>query len=130
MRLLHGLSILAVLSSGGCICMFVPCDRQVHVSGHVLDAQHKPVGHATVQFYGVQKETDENGCFYFGGLLAAPGFNVSVTKDGYKPYREGKEFKYYDIEVTLAPENSELSSSGSWRALNESELSKFKACND
>jgi hypothetical protein len=108
--------------------MFVPCDRRVHVSGHVFDSQHKPIGHAKVEFYGSTQETDERGCFYFGGLLAAPGFNVTVSKSGYKPYREGKEFDYYDIEVTLAPDNSNQQSSGSWRKLNEEELSKYRTC--
>ena len=72
--------------------MFVPCDRKLHVSGHVVDGQHKPISKATVEFYGVKKQTDEKGCFYFGGLLAATGFNVAVSKPGYKNYRAGKEF--------------------------------------
>ena len=110
--------------------MFVPCDRKLHVSGHIFDAQHKPVSHATVEFYGVKKETDANGCFYFGGVLAAPGFNVSVAKPGYQPYREGKEFDFYDIEVTLAATDDAQKSSGVWRKLTADELAKYKECSE
>ena len=106
--------------------MFVPCDRKLHVSGHVFDAQHKPVGNATIEFYGVKKEIDENGCFYFGGLLAASGFNVAVNKPGYKPYREGKEFDFYDIDVMLASMDSDQPSSAIWHKLPPAELAKYR----
>jgi hypothetical protein len=108
--------------------MFVPCDRNVHVSGHVFDSQHKPLRNATIEFYDVKNQTDENGCFYFGGLLAAPGFNVAVTKPGYKSYREGKEFDFYDIDVTLAAEGADQPSFGVWHKLPASELSKHEEC--
>ncbi len=108
--------------------MFVSCDRKLHVSGHVVDGQHKPISKATVEFYGVKKQTDENGCFYFGGLLAATGFNVAVSKPGYKNYRAGKEFDFYDIDITLVPTNSEQLSSAVWHKLPENELPKYKEC--
>ncbi len=109
--------------------MFVPCDRRLHVSGHVFDAQHKPISNATIEFYGVKKETDENGCFYFGGLLAASGFNVAANKPGYKSYREGKKFEFYDLDITLASIDSQQSSSAVWHKLAAvGELSKFKEC--
>ena len=130
MRLMQCLILVVALICGGCVCMFVPCDRRLQVSGHVFDLQHKPISHATVEFYGVKKETDDTGCFYFGGLLAASGFNVSVTKSGYKPYREGKELAYYDIEVTLVPDSSEGQSSGVWHTLSEEQLSKYKDCSE
>ena len=110
--------------------MFVPCDRKLHVSGHVLDNKHHPISQAKVELYGVTKETDENGCFYFGGLLAASGFNVKVSKPGYAPYREGKAFEYYDIEVVLGPEEGNQQSYGSWHKLSQDELSKYQACAD
>jgi Carboxypeptidase regulatory-like domain len=110
--------------------MFVPCDRKLHVSGHVIDTQHKPVVNATIEFYGVKKQTDEDGCFYFGGLLAAPGFNVAVTKPGYKLYREGKEFDFYDIDVTLASSDSDQPSSAVWHKVPATELSKYKECSE
>ena len=125
----HLLLAFALICSG-CVCVFLPCDRKVHVSGHVFDAQHKPLGNATIEFYGVKKQTDENGCFYFGGLLAAPGFNVAVTKPGYKSYREGREFDFYDIDVMLASDTADQPSSGVWRKLPAAELSKHKECSD
>jgi hypothetical protein len=74
------------------VCMFVPCDRHVHVSGHVYDEHHRPLRDAEVEYYGERKRTDANGCFYFRGLLAAPGFNISVSKPGFKTYTDGKRF--------------------------------------
>jgi hypothetical protein len=129
-RLAPSLALAAVLLGGGCVCMFVPCDRALHVSGHVFDSEHKPVSHATVEFYGVKKETDENGCFYFGGVLAASGFNVGVTRSGYKPYREGKEFDFYDIDVNLASTDAAQQSSAIWHKLQPGELSKYKECSE
>jgi hypothetical protein len=128
MRSMYSLLLSFTVACSGCVCWFVPCDRRLHVSGHAFDNQHHPVSQASVTFYGVTKETPEDGCFYFDGLLAAQGLNVQVVKAGYKPYREGKEFAYFDIEVTLEPENSDRPSSGSWRELSRDELSKYKAC--
>jgi hypothetical protein len=130
MHIAKNLLLVFVFICSGCVCMFVPCDQKLHVSGHVLDTQHKPVGNATIEFYGIKKQSDENGCFYFGGLLAGPGFNVAVTKPGYKSYREGKEFDFYDIDVTLASEDSEQPSSGIWHKLSAAELSKHKECSE
>jgi hypothetical protein len=62
MRLISSLVLCLTLICTGCVCMFVPCDRGVHVSGHVLDAQHRLISHATVEFYGVKKETAADGC--------------------------------------------------------------------
>jgi len=52
MRLARHLYLVVTFISSGCVCMFVPCDRSLHVSGHVFDAQHKPVVNATIEFYG------------------------------------------------------------------------------
>jgi hypothetical protein len=130
MKVLAVFVFALVIASTGCVCMFVPCDRKVHVSGHVFDEKHKPLRDADVEFYGVTHKTDKNGCFYFGGLLAAPGFNVVISKPGYKKYEEGREFDYYDIDVTLAPEDDSENSSGSWRKLQDADLGKFKLCAD
>ncbi len=105
--------------------MFVPCDRKLHVSGHVLDIQHQPISNATIELYGVKQQTDDNGCFYFGGLLAASGFYVSASNPGYRSYREGKEFDFYDIEITLASIDSPQPSSAVWHRLAVGDLSKF-----
>jgi hypothetical protein len=110
--------------------MFVPCDRGVHVSGHVLDAQHRPISHATVEFYGVKKETADDGCFRFGGHLAASGFAIKVSKPTYKTYSESKEFNYYDIDVTLESENNEQQSSATWHTLSKDQLPKYEKCED
>ena len=110
--------------------MFVPCDRAVHVSGHVFDAQHKPISNATVEFYGVKHQTDENGCFYFGGVLAASGFSLAVSKPGDKPYREGKDFDFYDVEIMLTPADAEQPSSAVWHKLQAAQLPKYQECSE
>jgi len=86
-----------------------------------LDTDKNPIQDANVEFYGVTEKTDKKGCFYFGGVLAAPGFNVSVSKEGYKPYKEGKEFKYYNITVIMEKDDSDKNSTGEWK---EAEVSK------
>jgi hypothetical protein len=69
MRSMYSLLLSFTVACSGCVCWFVPCDRRLHVSGHVFDNQHHPVSQASVTFYGVTKETPEDGCFYFDGLL-------------------------------------------------------------
>jgi hypothetical protein len=98
------------------------------LSGHVLDPQHKPVGSATVLFDGVKKETDENGCFYFGGDSEASDLDITVSKFGYKTYRAVKEYDFYEIVITLASENGEQRSSGIWHKLYLEEISKYQDC--
>ena len=122
------LSVFAVILVSGCICWFAPCDRAVHVSGHVRDTRGAPVKDAAVEFYGVTRATCDDGCFHFGGVLAAPGFTVAVSKPGYKPYREGRKFAYYDIEITLAPAEDPRQSTGLWRVLKENDLAAHAMC--
>src|SRR4051794_12009182 len=106
MKVFAALILCSLITCSGCVCMFVPCDKWVHVSGHVFDEKHNPLQDADVEFYGDIKKTDANGCFYFGGVLAASGFNISVSKPGFKSYTEGKEFDYYDIDVSLPSQES------------------------
>lgn len=114
----------------GCNCTLGPCGRRLHVSGHVLDPEHRPIGYAAVVLDGVKKETDENGCFFFGGDSEAANFDIDVSKFGYKPYRASKEYDFYEIVITLASENGEQRSSGIWHKLYIEELSKYKACSE
>src|SRR4051812_35409716 len=102
--------------------MFVPCDSRVHISGHILDAQHRPIPHSKVEFYGVTKDTDQNGCFYFGGVLATSTFELSASGPGYKDFKERKKIDFYDVEVTLAPKDSDQTSSATWKKLDGNEL--------
>jgi hypothetical protein len=122
------LYLTIALLGAGCTSTFLSGDRRLHVSGHVLDAQHKPIGYAVVELHGVKKETDENGCFYFGGTNPGMDVSITVSKLGYKPYRAGKEFDFYEVVITLAAENSERPSSAIWHRLYIEELSKFDDC--
>jgi|SRR4030095_12152935 Carboxypeptidase regulatory-like domain len=128
-RLKH-FCLVIVLFCSGCVCVFAPCERRLHVSGQVSDADHNRVAYATVVLNGVRKETDERGCFYFGGLAAATDFDMTVTKVGYKPYHGVKEFDYFETIVTLSSENSEQQSSAIWTKLGVDEISKYKGCGE
>ena len=130
MRVARCLCFMLPLVFGGCGCLFAPCGRRLHVSGHVLDAQHRPVGYATVELGGVRKETDGNGCFYFGGDTADADLNINVTKVGHHPYRASKGFDLYEVVITLAPEQGEQQSSGVWHKLYVDELPRYKTCAD
>jgi hypothetical protein len=114
----------------GCVCIFEPCNRRIHLSGHVLDAEREPVPYAIVELNGMKRETDETGCFYFGEGVAASEFDLTVTKLGYKPYRTYKEIDFYEVITTLMPENSEQQSSALWHKLYVEEISKFKDCSE
>jgi len=72
-----------------------------HVSGHVRSTSGEPIEAADVLFYGVTRKTDGDGCFHFGGVLAASGFRIEVHKAGFKPYSEARKFNLYDVEVVL-----------------------------
>ena len=91
-----------------------------------MDARHRPLGGATIELNGVKKETNENGCFYFGDVLDGSDLNLRVAKLGQKSYREGKEFGSYSIVVTLASEDGEHQSTAIWHKSLMSELSKYE----
>lgn len=98
------------------------------MSGHVLDAQHDPMGYVVIELNGERKESHENGCFYFSGDSRSSELNIVITKVGYKPYRAVKGFDFYEVVVTLTSESKEEPSSAIWHKLYIEELGKFKAC--
>ena len=130
MPLTHRSRFIIALFLAGCICMFASCDRRLLVAGHVFDDRHRPLGHATVELDGVKKETDENGCFYFGDVSGGSDLNLRVAKVGYKPYRAGKEFGSYIIVVTLASDDGEQQSSATWHKTLVGEISKYQECSE
>src|SRR5262245_38849351 len=130
MRRFRYLCLIVVLLCSGCVGVLAPRDRRLHVSGQVSDADHNPLAYATVVLNGVRKETDEKGCFYFGGTSAAADFDLTVTKVGYKPYHGVKEFDFFETIVTLSSENSERPSSAIWQQLAVDEVSTYKPCGE
>jgi hypothetical protein len=114
----------------GCVCILASCNHRLLVVGHVLDARHRPLGHATVELDGVKKETDEHGCFYFGEVSDGSVLILRVAKLGHKPYREDKEFGSYNIVVTLASEDGEQQSKAVWNKTLTGEISKYKECSE
>jgi len=121
---------LVVTLLAGCVCLFTSCDRQVLVAGHVSDSQHRPLGHATVDLNGVKKETDENGCFYFGEVSGSSEMILRVAKVGHRQYQDSKALGTYIIVVTLVPEDSEQQSSAVWQRSMVGEMSKYKNCSE
>ena len=118
-----------VLLSTVCLsgCLFFVGDKLNHVGGHVRDKSGKPIEGVHVTFYGVTKATDSNGCFYFGGYLAASGFYVRATQLGFSAFEESHSFAWYDIDITMRPLGYGMSSA-SWRELKESELQSTPEC--
>src|SRR5215204_96709 len=116
--------VIACLSS--CLGLFTSCNREVVVAGHVFDAQHKPLGHATVDLNGMKKETDENGCFYFGEVSGGSDMNLRIAKLGHRQYRDSRESATYNIVVTLVQEDSEQQSSAVWQRSMVGEISRYK----
>jgi len=116
------------LLGSACVGVLAPRDRRLHVSGQVSDIDHNPIAYATVVLNGIRKETDEKGCFYFGGTMVADDFDLTVTKVGYKPYHGLKEFDFFETIVTLSSENSEQQSTAIWQRLAVDEVSKYKPC--
>ena len=125
MPVVHRIFTLGLLA--GALCVFASCNRQLLVSGHVFDSQHRPLGHATVDLNGVKKETDETGCFYFGEVSGSSEMNLRVAKLGSKQYRESKELGTYNIVVTLVQEDSEQQSSALWQ---RSMVGEIKNCSE
>ena len=130
MRLAHRSFLLIALFLAGCVCMLASCDHRLLVAGHVFDARHRPLGHATVELNGVKQETDEHGCFYFGEVPDDADLILRVAKLGHKPYRADKEFGSYNIAVTLASEDGEQQSTAVWHKTLTGEISKYKECSE
>jgi len=105
--------LLAVFLAS-CVCVFVSCAERLVLTGHVFDADQKPVGQATVEVNGAKKETDSNGCFYFDDVSGENKLNLSIVKSGQKPYSNDRDVGSYEVAVTLASENDEQPSSATW----------------
>ncbi|MEA5446882.1 carboxypeptidase-like regulatory domain-containing protein [Gammaproteobacteria bacterium AB-CW1] len=116
---------LAVALSG---CLGLSASYKNHVGGYVVDSDGHPIPGALVEFYGVERQTDSSGCFFFGGHLGVPGFTLKVSKDGYDSYRGGAEFDHYEVTVTLQKEGSGTGSKAEWRRLREEELNEKPSC--
>jgi Carboxypeptidase regulatory-like domain len=116
--------LIAASTLSGCLCWFLPCDRRIHVSGTVVDAAGAPIEGAKVELFDDAVQTKRNGCFRFRGTLAVPGFRVTVSKPGYKTYREERRYDLYDLRVTLVPEDSPSQSTAVWRELRDEELAE------
>ena len=108
--------------------MLLPCDRLNHVGGYVRDSSGRPITGAKVAFYGVTHISDKDGCFFFGGALAAPGFQVEAAKPGYKPYSGGRRFALYEIIITLVDESNAGTSQATWNELSMEQLSTSPTC--
>ena len=126
MSVAHRIFMLALLA--GAIYLFASCNRQPLVAGHVFDSQHRSLGHATVDLNGVRKETDENGCFYFGEVSGGSEMNLRVAKLGHRQYQDSKEVGTYNIVVTLVQEDSEEQSSAMWQRSLVGDISRYKDC--
>jgi len=122
--------LIIVLLFTGCTSVLSPGAPRLHVSGHVLDADHKPLAYATVVVNGVRKETDENGCFYFGGNQAASEVDLTANKLGYKQYHGQKGRDFYEVIINLPAENSNDDASAYWQQLTIEELPKYKQCGE
>jgi hypothetical protein len=103
------LTLIVILLTSG-------CDGGTRLQGEVVDADNKPVAEAKVRLCELNEtsrssdsKTDESGR-YTVMLMHAPfkiPLVVTVTKDGYKPFR--KEFKAGESEglpkkIVLGPE--------------------------
>lgn len=120
--------VLAFAASMAGCCLFVPCDRLNHVGGYVRDSSGRPIFGAKVEFYGVTHTTDKDGCFFFGGVLAASGFQIHAAKPGYKPYSGGRRFEFYEIGITLVDESNVGTSQATWKELSIDQLSTSPTC--
>ena len=112
--------VSALIIICGCSPLSMLADRPVHVSGLVQDEKGTPIKDAIVEFYGVEKTTGEDGRFTFGGNLGARGFSLTVSKPGFKQYKEAKSFAFYEIIVSLASASSDKNSLGDWRLIDKS----------
>lgn len=121
------LIVSLTLLVNGC-CILLPCDRGNHVGGYVRDASGRPIAGASVEFYGVTHATDSDGCFFFGGTLAAPGFQLSVSKGGYKMYKGGRRFSFYEINVTLEEVSGSPGSKAEWKELTINQVDASPSC--
>jgi Carboxypeptidase regulatory-like domain len=110
-----GLSFAAMLLLSGCACWFMPCDRVFRLSGHVLELDGRPVNGATVELYSARTHSCADGCFYLPVVPAASGFELVVSKEGYRSYTRTWRAGDYDVTVHLAPASGTADSSATWK---------------
>jgi hypothetical protein len=109
------LTLAAMLLLNGCACWFMPCDRVFRLSGHVLELDGQPVEGATVELYSARTHSCADGCFNLPVAPAASGFELVVSKEGYRRYAREWHAGDYDVTVHLAPVSSSADSSATWK---------------
>ena len=97
------LPLAAMLLLSGCACWFMPCDRVFGLSGHVLELDGRPVRGATVELHGKRAQSCADGCFYFPLASDNSGFELVVSKEGYRRYARVWHAGDQDVTVHLAP---------------------------
>jgi hypothetical protein len=109
------LLLAAMLLLSGCACWFMPCDRVFRLSGHVLELDGRPVSGATVELHSASTRSCADGCFYLPVAPAASGFELVVSKEGYRRYARKWSAGDYDVIVHLAPASGTADSSATWK---------------
>ena len=100
------ISVLVSVFLVGC----VTGDSQVFIKGFVFDNESNPIDGALVSFSGVEKHSDENGCFYFGGVGSFKQILVSISNQGFKPLEISTSYRHTIIHARLVKENTNLES--------------------
>lgn len=109
------LTFAAMLLLSGCACWFMPCDRVFRLSGHVLELDGRPVSGANVELHSAKAHTCNDGCFYLPVSPAASGFELVVSKEGYRRYAREWRAGDYDVTVHLAPSSGTADSNATWK---------------
>ena len=105
-------ALSAALGCSGCLCWFVPCDREYDVTGWVRAANGQPLGGAQASMSWDVKPTatDAAGCFSLHAHFAAPGFELTAEGTGFKSIHSSQHMGRYTVDVTLAGVDSVASS--------------------
>jgi hypothetical protein len=108
------------------LALNISCDCFTHKSGYVLDLKsNEPIINAKVTMDWYTAYTDSLGRFYLHGASGrCPDWNISVTKDQYKPFYLKIDFKrgYINYQVKSEYENGGWKYSTCFTAVNPDSL--------
>ncbi len=110
----------------GC-CVFIPCHSATFAIGYVYDENKKPIEGVKIKLYGIERITNENGCFYYSVADALP-FKLIVKSENFKPLKTSSKTGYFKIKIIMVPLESRTSSQVVWSEIDSNQYRSIKKC--
>ena len=115
--LLIPIAALLTLKLGDC-CAFVPCHPGTWIVGSVKALTDEAIPGAQVKLFGERFISKSGGCIAIHESDAIP-HTLAIEANGFKPIEVPAKFGHFEVQVKLAPTNSDSTGAVTWKEVDE-----------